>query len=47
MMSVRQVDGLTKARSLFGDKNRLSYLTFFNATISFGRRKGYSRASAR
>ena len=46
-MSVRQVDGLTKARSLFGDKNRLSYLTFFNATISFGRRKGYSRALVR
>jgi len=47
MMLVRQVERLTKARSLFRDRKRFGYLTFFNAAISFGKRRGCSRASAR
>ena len=46
-MSVRQVERLTKARSLFRNRKRFGCLTFFNAAISFGKRRGYSKTSAR
>ena len=47
MISEKHVEKLTKARSLFWDKKRSGCLIFFNAAISFGRRRGYSKASAK
>ena len=47
MKLVSHVKKLTKAKSLFKDR-KISYcFTFFKATMSFGNRRGYSRALAR
>lgn len=47
MMPIRHAEKLTKARSLFRDRNKFGYLTFFTTDISLGNRRGYSRASVR
>lgn len=47
MMLVRHVEKLTKTKSLFRDRKGSDYLIFLNVAISFGNRKGCSRASAR
>jgi len=47
MTSVRHVGKLTKARSLFKDRKRSDYLTFLNATIFFGNKRGGSKALVR
>ena len=46
MVSVRHVEKLTKAKSLFRDRKRSCCLTFFKAVMSFNNRKGYSRVLA-
>ena len=46
-MSVKHVEKLTKARSLFRDRKRSGYFTFLNATISFGNTRGCTSASVR
>ena len=47
MKLVRCVGKLTKAKSLFRGRKRSYYLTFFKAAMSFGSKRGYSRALAR
>ena len=46
MKSGRYVKKLTRAKSLFRDRKRSCYLTFFKAAMSIGNRRGYSRALA-
>ena len=46
MKLVRHVKKLTKEKSLFRDRKRSCYLTFFKAAMSIGNRRGYSRALA-
>ena len=47
MISEKHVEELTKARSLFRDKKRSGWLIFFYAAMSFGRRRGCFKASAK
>ena len=47
MKFVRRVERLTKAKSLFRDRNRSCYFKFFRAAISFDNKRGYSKALAR
>ena len=42
---MRHAKKLTRARSLFRDMKRSCYLMCLKAAMSFGRRRGYSRAS--
>ena len=44
---LRHIEKLTKAKSLFRDKKRSRCLTFFKAAVSFGNKRGCSRALAR
>ena len=47
MILVRHAEELTKVRSLFRDRKRTDCHIFFNATISFSKRKGCSRPLTR
>ena len=47
MISEKHVEELTKARSLLTDRKRSGWLIFFNAAMSFGRRRGCFRALAK
>ena len=47
MMSVRHVKKLTKAKSLFKDRNKFCYFTFFRVAISFSNKRGCFRTLAR
>ena len=47
MKLVKRVKKLTKAKSLFKDRNKFCYFTFFRAAISFNNKKGCFRTLAR
>ena len=47
MKLVRHVKKLTKAKSLFKDRNKFCYFTFFRVAISFSNKRGCFRTLAR
>ena len=47
MKLVRHVEKLTRAKSLFRDRKRSYYFTFFKAAVSFNNKRGYFRTLAR